>query len=116
MTYVPCYSHLVNDENQIIGAFTWITIGNILKELLDGSTYVDFNSSILRKIAITKIGLLDEDCPSFQEWDTNIRLAAVSQYGTVNEILVSYYQRSEGRLSNNKKVEINGLAYIYAKT
>lgn len=110
-----CYSHLLNDENEITGAFIWITKGNILKDILKGSTYVDYNSSMIKKSVIDKMGLLDEDCPSFQEWDTHIRLAVLANYGTVHELLVSYYQRSTGRISSCTKRELYGLTYIYAK-
>lgn len=110
-----CYSHLINDNHEITGAFTWITNGNILRNLLTGLTYVDYNSALIKKSAIEKIGLLDENCPSYQEWDTHIRLASVASYGTVNELLISYYQRSTGRISVESKRELNGLAYILAK-
>ncbi len=33
-----CYSHLLNDNSEITGTFTWITKGNILKSILEGST------------------------------------------------------------------------------
>lgn len=110
-----CYSHLLNDNNEITGAFKWNTAGIILKDLLIGSTYVDYNSPVIRKTAIDKIGLLDEDCPSYQEWDTHIRLAGLAKYGIVQEFLVSYYLRSTGRISTDIKRELHGLTYIYAK-
>jgi len=110
-----CYSHLIDDNNNIIGAWTWVTTGNILKKILDGSAYVDYNNALIRKSAIDKIGLLDENCLSYQEWDTHIRLAIIANYGTVHELLVSYYQRSQGRISVNVNFELNGLAYIYSK-
>lgn len=110
-----CYSHLLNDNNEIIGAFSWITRGDILNQILVGTTYVDFNSAIIRRVVMDKIGLLDEDCPSFQEWDTHVRLAGVAKYGTVHELLVLYYQRSAGRLSTDTKRELYGLTYLYAK-
>ena len=110
-----CYSHLLNDNNEITGAFIWITEGNILKGILEGSTYVDYNNALIRESVLDKIGLLDEDCPSFQEWDTHIRLADVAKYGTVHELLVLYYQRSNGRISTDTKRELYGLTYIYAK-
>jgi len=110
-----CYSHLLNDKNEIIGAFTWITKGNILKDLLKGSTYVDYNSAVIRRSVLDRIEYLDENCPSFQEWDTHIRIASYAIYGTIHEILVSYFQRSTGRISNDNKRELHGLTYIYAK-
>jgi glycosyltransferase involved in cell wall biosynthesis len=110
-----CYSNLMNDNNELIGAFKWKNSGNILKNLLNGTTYVDQNSALILKTALDRIGLLDEECPSFQEWDTHIRLAEVSEYGTVQELLATYYQRSSGRISTDTRRELLGLTYIYTK-
>ncbi|UAY50697.1 glycosyltransferase family 2 protein [Ferruginibacter albus] len=110
-----CYSHLLNDSNDIVGAFIWITKGDILKKLLEGHTYVDYNSTVIKKNALNKIGLLDEDCPSYQEWDTFIRLSHSAKFETDHELLVDYYQRSVGRISNDSKKELRGQFYIYKK-
>jgi glycosyltransferase involved in cell wall biosynthesis len=110
-----CYSYLLDDKNEIWGTYKWNTAGNILKDLLSGSIYVDFNSPVIRKTVIDKIGFLDEDCPSYQEWDTHIRLAGYAKYGTVPEFLVSYCMRSTGRISTDLRRELHGLTYIYAK-
>jgi glycosyltransferase involved in cell wall biosynthesis len=110
-----CYSHLLDDKNEIWGTHEWNSAGNILKDLLIGSTYVDYNSSVIRKTVIDKIGFLDEDCPSYQEWDTHIRLGGFARYGTVPEFLVSYCTRSTGRISTDLRRELHGLTYIYAK-
>jgi glycosyltransferase involved in cell wall biosynthesis len=110
-----CFSKILDDNGNIVGDFSWISRGNILKGILAGSTYVDFNNLICKKSFIEKIGMLDEDCPSFQEWDTGIRLAMVSKFETVPEQLVLYYQRSSGRISNDMKRELQGLSYLYSK-
>lgn len=110
-----CYSHLVNDKNETTGAFTWITKGNIIKKLLERTTYVDYNSAVLRKNIFDSAGLLDEDCPSYQEWDTYINIAQYAKFGTVHELLINYHQRNSGRISNDNQRELNGLIYIYSK-
>lgn len=110
-----CYSHLVNDNDEITGAFVWITKGNILRQLLEGNTYVDYNSAVLRKETLEKSGLLDEECTSYQEWDTYINIAQYAKFGTLHELLINYHQRSSERISNNKERSILGEAYIYSK-
>ncbi len=110
-----CYSHLINDRNEITGSFTWITKGNILKQLLERTTYVDYNSAVIRKNIFDSAGLLDEDCPSYQEWDTYISIALYANFGTVHELLINYHQRNSGRISNDNQRELNGLIYIYSK-
>lgn len=110
-----CYSHLVNDKNETTGAFTWITKGNIIKKLLERTTYVDYNSAVLRKNIFDSAGLLDEDCPSYQEWDTYINIAQYAKFGTVHELLINYHQRSSGRISNDNQRDLLGQIYIYSK-
>lgn len=110
-----CYSHLVNDTNEITGAFTWITKGNILKQLLERTTYVDYNSAVIRKNIFDSVGLLDEDCPSYQEWDTYINIAQYANFGTVHELLINYHQRNSGRISNDNQRDLDGQVYIYSK-
>lgn len=110
-----CFSHLMNDDDEIIGAFKWNHSGNILSSLLLGTTYVDQNSPLMRKTALERIGVLDEKCPSFQEWDTHIRLASFSKYATIPEFFVSCYQSKSERISNDRRREIAGLFFIYQK-
>lgn len=110
-----CHSQVLNDSNQICGSFTWKAYGNIINELLIGTTYVDFNCGIIRKEALSQFGFLDEDCPSFQEWDTHLRLAQFAKYGTIETQLIKYYKRKSGRISNDICKELIGYGYIYAK-
>lgn len=98
-----------NDAND------WITEGNILKKLLSGDTYVDNSSACIRKSKLLEIGLLDEDCPSYQEWDTHIRLAQCSEYGYVPKRLTIYKEHSGERVSSGiKSIWANGL-YVLKK-
>lgn len=110
-----CFSFLINDSDQITGKFEWVVEGYILKELLTREMYVDYNASMIKKKNLLDVGLLDEDCPSYQEWDTHIRLAETANFGTVREPLVNYYQRVQGRISNDLQREYEGLIYVLKK-
>lgn len=78
----------------------WETSGNILNDLLQGNTYVDNSSACIRKTILNNIGLLDEKCPSYQEWDTHIRIAQVGRYGCVKKHLTKYYEHQGLRVSS----------------
>ncbi len=91
------------------------TEGNILKALLSGKTYVDNSSACIRRQKLLDIGLLDEDCPSYQEWDTHIRLAKDSVYSYVPQCLTIYKEHKGDRISSHTKgVWANGL-YVLKK-
>ena len=95
--------------------FEWITKDNILAELLNEKTYVDNSSACIRRQKLLDIGLLDEHCPSFQEWDTHIRLAQVCSYDYIPECLTNYYVHSGERISvSTKNVYAKGL-YVLKK-
>lgn len=111
-----CFSNIRNrNTNELEGKFTWISEGSILVPLLSGETYVDYNAALIRKKHILEIGLLDEACPSFQEWDTHIRLSKVAQYHTVQEVLVEYFRGGADTISQNSGKYIAGYLYILGK-
>ena len=90
--------------------------GFIEEKLFSGEVYVPNNQTLIRKSKIISIGLLDEDCPSMQEWDTHIRLASVqSQYITIPKILVDYFVGAKDAISTDMKREIKGRIYILDK-
>lgn len=102
-------------DSDSIGSNDWATEGDVLKCLLSGNTYVDNSSACIRKSKLLEIGLLDENCPSFQEWDTHIRLAQNSLYGYIPERLTIYLDHRGNRVSSGvKTIWANGL-YVLKK-
>lgn len=95
--------------------FEWITKDNILRELLNEKTYVDNSSACIRRQKLLDIGLLDEHCPSFQEWDTHIRLAQVCCYDYIPECLTNYYVHSGERISVSTKTVLAKGLYVLKK-
>jgi glycosyltransferase involved in cell wall biosynthesis len=113
---VSCFSNVIDEKTkQQIGKFEWVSEGDIHRNLFAGSSYVDFNQAIIRKSKLLEIGLLDEDCPSMQEWDTHIRLSKIARYTTVREHLVDYYVNGEDAISTDKKREVRGHLYVFGK-
>lgn len=110
-----CFSRILNASNEQIGKFNWINEGNIFEGILKGEKYVDYNSALISREVLQKFGLTDEECPSFQEWDTHIRLSRIGTYTTVREYLVDYYQRNSGTISSNPYKSVAGYLYILRK-
>lgn len=67
------------------------------------------------KEALIKIGLLDEACPSYQEWDTSIRLAKMCRFIHIREPLFIYHLHSAETISKDKKKDIYGYQYVVDK-
>lgn len=113
---VSCFSNVIDEKTkQQIGKFEWVSEGDIHRNLFAGSSYVDFNQAIMRKSKLLEIGLLDEDCPSMQEWDTHIRLSKIAHYTTVREPLVDYYVNGADAISTDTRREVKGCFYVFRK-
>lgn len=74
-----------------------------------------FQGLLTSKIALEKIGLLDESVPSYQEWDTAIRLARECRFIHIRESLFIYHLHGGETISKNKKRDIDGYQYIADK-
>lgn len=74
-----------------------------------------FQSALAKKKLFFEIGLLDENVPAYQEWDTEIRLARVAKLVPVHKPLFIYYQHEGETISKDKNKDIIGYAYIVRK-
>jgi len=70
---------------------------------------------ITSKKALEKIGYLDDQIPSFQEWDTSIRLAKYCKITHLKEPLMIYYVGSHDAISGSATKHVQGLHYIINK-
>lgn len=105
----------VNDyqQNKIMN---WSVDGHILQKLLSAKCYVGYNGTLIRKSALIKIRLLDEKCPSMQEFDTHIRLAKNKfTYASTNLILSDYFVGGGDTISINRERYVDGLSYVLKK-
>lgn len=113
---VTTWSNVIDSNSlQRIFGFEWINNGMIHNYLLSGKCYVDNSSTIIRKSKIIEIGLLSEDCPAFQEWDTHIRLSQICKYMTIEEYLIDYYAGAADAISSDSIKDVKGYLYILGK-
>lgn len=105
------------DENTCkkIGTFNWQGYGDVHDAILGEKSYFDNSSTLIKKQKLIEIGLLDENCPSFQEWDTHIRLSKISTYSTYKEELIDYYRGGSDAISKSLYRSVLGRMYILKK-
>lgn len=74
-----------------------------------------FPAMLTSKRALEQIGLLDENIPSHQEWDTAIRLAKACRFIHLHEPLFVYRFHAGDAISRNRKADIDGYQYVVDK-
>ncbi len=104
----------VFDEKTILMPINNISGNNAYKLLLKGSSPV-FPTLLVSKQALVDIGYLDENVPSYQEWDTAIQLAKICRFVFINKPLFMYHMHHMETISKDKAREICGYQYIIDK-
>lgn len=112
---VTSYLTLIDTRSNRSEVKQWGGDGDLLNGLLDGSQYVAFNMALIRKVKLLDIGLLDENCPAYQEYDTHIRLSQISKYKAIRKPLSNYYFCTSDSISILPIRNCQGLLYIYHK-
>lgn len=74
-----------------------------------------FQSLLVKKEWLLEIGLLDENIPAYQEWDTAIRLAKKHKFVHIKKPMFIYYLHNGETISKDKKKDIAGYGYIVHK-
>lgn len=74
-----------------------------------------FPTLMVSKKALQAIGYLDERVPSYQEWDTAIRLAKICEFIHIKEPLAIYWLHEGDTISKNKRRDVDGYRYIIEK-
>jgi glycosyltransferase involved in cell wall biosynthesis len=74
-----------------------------------------FQSILVSKTALRKIGYLDEDVLAHQEWDTSIRLAKYCRFVYIKEPLFIYHRDIKESISKDIKKDIEARYYILKK-
>jgi glycosyltransferase involved in cell wall biosynthesis len=87
---------------------------NVYKDLLIGPAPF-FPTMLTSKRALESINYLDENVPSYQEWDTSIRLAEKCEFIFLKEPTFLYYFHSGETISKNLLKDIEGYEYIIKK-
>lgn len=75
-----------------------------------------FQGMLVRRVHLERIGLLDEACPAYQEWDTAIRLARICRWVHLREPLFEW-RRQQGTptISDNTVRSLAGYRYVVEK-
>lgn len=74
-----------------------------------------FPGMLVSRLALEKINYLDEKVPSYQEWDTAIRLAKHCRFIYLREKLFIYNLHKAETISKDKLRDITGYQYIIDK-
>lgn len=74
-----------------------------------------FPGLLVSKRKLLEIGMLDTDVPSFQEWETAIRLARVAQFVHVRRPLFVYHRPEEPTISDSLARNLAGYEYVIRK-
>lgn len=88
--------------------------GYVYKAILKNS-FCLFQALLTSKSHFMNIGMLDEKVPSFQEWDTAIRLAEKYEFVYLHQPLFVYHLHDGETISKSIQKNIDGLEYIYEK-
>lgn len=109
---VTCYARKVWVDGSNTMIERWGGEGSIEHLLLKGWAYVNFDDCLFRKAKLIEIGLLDEDCPCMQEWDTHIRLSKICNYKQIKEPLMDYMWGGDGTITVANGKNYNGQCYV----
>lgn len=112
---VTSYLNLITLEKNTQEVAKWGGDGNLEKDLMTGEKYVAFNMTLIRKSKLIQIGLLDENCFAYQEFDTHLSLSRICAYKAVREVLSDYYLGRSDSISVRKNRNIDGRIYIFCK-
>lgn len=74
-----------------------------------------FQAMLVSKKALTDINYLDENVPSYQEWDTSTRLAKYCRFIHIEEPTFKYYYHDGDTISKNLHRDIEGYNYYLKK-
>lgn len=88
--------------------------GNVHKDLLSRA-WPMFPAMFVKKECLEAIGLLDELCPAYQEWDTSISLSRLYPFIFVNEPMFIWHQDGSTETISASGRDVLGLKYIITK-
>jgi hypothetical protein len=85
--------------------------GDVYQALLTAPAPM-FQALLVKRELLERIGLLDERVPAYQEWDSSIRLAAVSHFGYVPTPTFLYDLGTEGAISRDARRGADGYEFV----
>lgn len=112
---VHCNGLMKTDENKRIEKIPMMTFsGNCHAQLLLYPGPM-FQGLLVHKSRLLEIGLLDEQCPAYQEWDTFIRLARVAELIHIETPLFQWVWHNDVTISKNLSRDFLGFQYVIEK-
>jgi glycosyltransferase involved in cell wall biosynthesis len=108
-----CYVKNINSHKKKHWQLDSIDGENVYKQLLSKPGTL-FPSILTSKQALEKINYLDENVPSYHEWDTAIRLAKYCRFIHIPEPLF-IYNIHRNTISKNSDSSVDGYQYIINK-
>lgn len=112
--HTSAYLHNVDTGEMKIMTLPIVDGDNVYKQLLTVPGPL-FPTLLVSKEALARISYLDEAVPSYQEWDTSIRLAKFCKFVFINQPLFIYNLHEGETISKNPKREIAGFGFILRK-
>lgn len=112
--YSDCNTVKTGTKDKQYWALPDISEDNSYRDLLVTSGPM-FQSLLCSKKHLEEIGLLDESVPSYQEWDTSIRLAKNGNFIHIKEALFDYEVGAEDAISKSAEKDFIGRCNIYNK-
>ncbi len=74
-----------------------------------------FQTMLVSKMALERVGFLDEDVPAYQEWETTIRLGSVCRFVHISKPLFVWRRHGGETISGNVLRGLSGYQYIIEK-
>lgn len=108
-----CYIKNINSDKKKHWQLENIDGENVYKQLLSKSGTL-FPSILTSMHSLEKINFLDENAPSYHEWDTAIRLAKYCRFIHIQEPLF-IYNIHKNTISKNSDKDVQGYQYIINK-
>ena len=113
---IACYANIRNiTTGELNGRIDGIVDGYLHQRLLQKKSYVAYDICVIKKQKVMGIGLLDEQCPAMQEWDTHIRLSKVCRYAVVDKPLCEWMIGGADTITSNDRRNDFGMIYVYRK-
>lgn len=109
---VTCLAHAITPDGGEEHIEDWTAEGYVERDLMKRYIYVNFDNCLIRREKLLEIGLLAEDCPAMQEYDTHIRLSRISTYKKINEALLDYIVCNPDSISINTNKNTYGMCYV----
>jgi glycosyltransferase involved in cell wall biosynthesis len=87
---------------------------NVFAELLKGPAPM-FQAILTSKMAFELTGYLDENVPSYQEWDTSLKLAKICKFIYLDEPTFYYFLHEGDTISKDHRRDVEGYGYVINK-